>query len=143
MNRVYNNESIIILCIVRLLSDGALDVAKLMLMIVLAVDDRIRTIVTNSNTADELFSILCNDQLLNRKYVSYSPYFLNSLIVLKQSGTILIEGTKIHLVNNKFNKNMRTGSNRMTRVLHASDKVCAILSEMDAFELYKKARIQL
>lgn len=143
MNRIYNNESIIILCIVRLLSDGALDVAKLMLMVVFAVDDRIRTMVTSSDTADELFFILNNDQLLNRKYISYSPYFLNSLIVLKQSGFILIEGTKVCFANNKFNGNMRTGSHRMTRVLHASDKVRAIFAEMDASELYKKAGIQL
>lgn len=143
MNRVYNNESIIILCISHLLSDRALDVAKLMLMVVFAVDDRIRTMITNSDTADDLFLILQNDKLLNRKYISYSPYFLNSLIVLKQLGVIAIEGTNVCLINHKFNKNKKTGSNRMTRVLHASDKVHAILSDIDASELYKKAGIKL
>lgn len=143
MNRIYNNESIIILCIIRLLSEGTLDIAKLMLMVVFAVDDRIRAMVTHSDTADELFSNLQNDQLLNRKYISYGPYFLNSLIVLKQSGAISIEGTKIRFISNKFNGNMRTGSNRMTRVLHISDKVRTVLSEIDTLELYTKAGIQL
>ncbi|MBC5614722.1 MULTISPECIES: hypothetical protein [Bacteroides] len=112
-------------------------------MVVFAVDDRIRAMVTHSDTADELFSNLQNDQLLNRKYISYGPYFLNSLIVLKQSGAISIEGTKIRFISNKFNGNMRTGSNRMTRILHISDKVRTILSEIDTLELYTKAGIQL
>ncbi len=143
MNRVYNNESIIILCISRLLSYGAMDAAKLMLMVVFTVDDRIRTMVTNSNSADELFVILHNDKLLNRKYISYSPYFLNSLIVLKQLGVIAVKETNIYLINDMFNKNTKTGSNRMTRVLNASEKVNAILSGMDASELYNKAGIKL
>lgn len=143
MNRIYNNESIIILCISRLLSYGAMDAAKLMLMVVFTVDDRIRTMVTNSNSADELFVILHKDKLLNRKYISYSPYFLNSLIVLKQLGVIAVKETNICLINDMFNKNTKTGSNRMTRVLNASEKVNAILSGMDASELYNKAGIKL
>ena len=41
MNRVYNNEAIMMLCIVRLLQDGAMDMAKLLLCMVLAIDDRL------------------------------------------------------------------------------------------------------
>lgn len=131
------------LCIVRLLQEGGMDMAKLMLCMVLAVDDKFNPKVRSAYDTNSLYTALENEQLLNRKFISYSPYFINAIIMLRQLKCLGIAGRSLYVENNIFDVEMRTHSRRMARIYSASDNIKRLFGSISVNEMYNKLGIQL
>lgn len=143
MNRVYNNEAIMMLCIVRLLQDGSMNIAKLLLCMVLAIDDRLNPIVRNAYSLDNILAELRKEHSLTRKFISYSPYFINALIMLRQLDCLGKAGDTLYVTNTMLNENVRTRSRRMARIFTASDNLRRFFGSIEVDEIYNKLAIQL
>ena len=76
------------LCIMRLLKNGAMDMAKLMLCMVLAVDDRLNSKIRYAYKIENIYTELCQDSLLNRKFISYGPYFMKKQTCYRAADSI-------------------------------------------------------
>lgn len=90
MNRVYNNEAIIMACVVHLLKKKNMDMALLYLLSTLLIDNQLSTILRVSVYFEQLSVSIRNQGLISRKLDSFGPYFINALVILKQSNIILI-----------------------------------------------------
>ena len=90
MNRVYNNEAILMGCIVHLLKSEMMDLAKLYLYTTLLVDIQLYSFIKKSDSFDQLCTLITNQGLISRKLESFGPYFLNATIILKQNKFIII-----------------------------------------------------
>lgn len=143
MNRVYNNEAIMMLCIVRLLQDGAMDMAKLLLCMVLAIDDRLNAKVRYAYSLEHVYAELHKEHLLNRKFVSYCPYYINALIMLRQLNCLGITGDMLYVTNNILGDGMGTHSRRMARIICASDNIRKLFGAISTSDMYNKLAIQL
>lgn len=127
----------------RLLKNGAMDMAKLMLCMVLAVDDRLNSKIRYAYKIENIYAELCQDSLLNRKFISYGPYFMNAIIVLYQLNCIKNLGNDIYIVDNVFGNEVKTHSRRMVRVFSASDNIIRLFSQISTSEMFNRLRIQL
>lgn len=136
-------KQLIMLCIVRLLKDGVMDMAKLMFCTVLAVDDRLNAKVNQVHDEESLYTVLRKENLLNRKFISYSPYFINALIMLRQLNYLKVYGHNISVTNNAFDEDLRTHSRRMARIIKAVDNIKELLGQVSTNDIFNKSGIQL
>lgn len=143
MNRIYNNEAIIMLCIVKLLQGEFMDMAKLFLCVVLAVDDKLNLQTRNAYSVESLYAEIRNDQLLNRKYISYGPYFINAIIMLRQLNCVGINGDCIYLKKSIFCNEKKIPSRRMKRIYKASENIQRLFGGVSTNEIYNNLGIQL
>lgn len=79
MNRVYNNEAIIMACVVHLLKKKNMDMALLYLLSTLLIDNQLSTILRVSVYFEQLSVSIRNQGLISRKLDSFGPYFINAL----------------------------------------------------------------
>ena len=135
MNRVYNNEAIIMCCIVHLLKTEKMDMAKLYLFTTLLVDIQLYSCVKRSDSFNQLSDYITNQGLISRKLCSFGPYFLNATVILKQNKFIVISDGSISTGNSKFPEGCLR-SNRLERIMKVSDKLLKICSEISTKELY-------
>ncbi len=75
MNRVYNNEAIIMACVVHLLKKKNMDMALLYLLSTLLIDNQLSTILRVSVYFEQLSVSIRNQGLISRKLDSFGPYF--------------------------------------------------------------------
>ena len=97
MNRVYNNEAIIMACVVHLLKKKNMDMALLYLLSTLLIDNQLSTILRVSVYFEQLSVSIRNQGLISRKLDSFGPYFINALVILKQSNIIREFGIRKYL----------------------------------------------
>lgn len=102
MNRVYNNEAIIMACVVHLLKKKNMDMALLYLLSTLLIDNQLSTILRVSVYFEQLSVSIRNQGLISRKLDSFGPYFINALVILKQSNIIEISDGRLQLTNSSF-----------------------------------------
>ena len=146
MNRVYNNEAIIMACIVHLLKTKKMDIALLYLLSTLLIDGQLSKIIQKSMD----FDILSNSikdlgvGLLSRKLISLGPYFINAVVILKQSNTITISDSDgmLHLVDQTFPEG-KLGSKRLGRILRNADILLEMCKGLSTRDTYNKLNIQL
>lgn len=81
MNRVYNNEAIIMACVVHLLKKKNMDMALLYLLSTLLIDNQLSTILRVSVYFEQLSVSIRNQGLISRKLDSFGPYFINALVI--------------------------------------------------------------
>lgn len=71
MNRVYNNEAIIMACVVHLLKKKNMDMALLYLLSTLLIDNQLSTILRVSVYFEQLSVSIRNQGLISRKLDSF------------------------------------------------------------------------
>ena len=74
MNRVYNNEAIIMACIVHLLRRRNMDMPISYIMVTLLIDNQLGTIIRKSQNFEELSDLISKQGLISRKLASFGPY---------------------------------------------------------------------
>lgn len=142
MNRLYNNEAIIMACLVQLLKSEEMDMAKSYLCTTLLVDRQLSAFVKKSRNFDELCILVRNQGLISRKLNSFGPYFLNATIILKQNKFIIINDDKLRLDNSSFPEGCLK-SKRLEKIIKNSKHLLNISSRLSTKELYNNLNIQL
>ena len=102
MNRVYNNEAIIMACIVHLLRRRNMDMPISYIMVTLLIDNQLGTIIRKSQNFEELSDLISNQGLISRKLASFGPYFINAMVILKQSKVIDLSVFSLNPLNHNF-----------------------------------------
>lgn len=142
MNRVYNNEAILMGCIIHLLKHGKMDIAKLYLYTTLLVDIQLCSIIKKSDSFVQLCTLITNQGLISRKLDSFGPYFLNATVILKQNKFIALSDGNLSIGSSTFPEgNLR--SKRLDRIMEKSRKLLKICSGISTMELYHNLNISL
>lgn len=142
MNRVYNNETILMSCIVHLLKSEMMDMAKLYLYTTLLVDIQLYSFIKKSDSLNQLCILITNQGLISRKLDTFGPYFLNATVILKQNKFIMISDGNLRLGSSTFPEgNLR--SRRLDRIMKISEHLLKLCSGISTKELYHNLNIQL
>lgn len=142
MNRVYNNEAIIMACIVHLLRRRNMDMPISYIMVTLLIDNQLGAIIRKSQNFEELSDLISTQGLISRKLASFGPYFINAMVILKQSKVIAISGDVVQLIDYSFpNENLR--SKRLERIINDSNVLLDMCSNLSSKEIYNKLNVQL
>lgn len=142
MNRVYNNEAILMGCIIHLLKNEKMDIAKLYLYTTLLVDIQLYSIIKKSDSFVQLCTLITNQGLISRKLDSFGPYFLNAIVILKQNKFIAISDGNLSIGSSTFPEgNLR--SKRLDRIMKNSENLLKVCSGIATKELYHNMNIQL
>ena len=142
MNRVYNNEEIIMACIVHLLSRRNMDMPISYIMVTLLIDNQLGAIIRKSQNFEELSDLISKQGLISRKLASFGPYFINAMVILKQSKVIAISGDVVQLIDYSFpDENLR--SKRLERIINDTNVLLDMCSNLSSKEIYNKLNVQL
>lgn len=142
MNRVYNNEAIIMACIVHLLKKKNMDMALLYLLSTLLVDNQLSAILKVSVDFEKLSKSIRNQGLISRKLDSFGPYFMNAMVILKQSNIIGISDDRLQLTDYSFPEGSLQ-SRRLGRIIKNSDHLINLCDKLSTKEMYNKLNVQL
>lgn len=142
MNRVYNNEGIIMACIVHLLREREMDIAMAYILSTLLIDGHLGALVQKSMDFDQLSEAIKGHNSLSRKLCSFGPYFINAIIILKQSHIISIIDSRLRLVDNSFPEG-GLHSRRLSRIIKNADRVLELCGNLSATTIYNKLNIQI
>lgn len=142
MNRVYNNEAILMGCIFHLIKNEKMDMAKLYLYTTLLVDIQLYSYIKKSDNFDQLCSLIKGQSLISRKLNSFGPYFLNATVILKQNNFIVISDGNISIGSSTFPEGCLK-SKRLDRIIKMSEHLLKICSGISTKELYHNLSIQL
>ena len=142
MNRVYNNEAIIMACIVHLLRRRNMDMPISYIMVTLLIDNQLGTIIRKSQNFEELSDLISNQGLISRKLASFGPYFINAMVILKQSKVIAISGDVVQLIDYSF-PDENLCSKRLERIINDTNVLLDMCSNLSSKEIYNKLNVQL
>lgn len=142
MNRVYNNEAVLMGCIVHLLKLEKMDMARLYLYTTLLVDIQLYSYIKKSDSFDQLCTLINKQGLISRKLNSLGPYFLNATVILKQNKFISFSDGNLNIGSSSFPEgNLR--SMRLNRIMRIAERLLKICSGISTKELYHNLNIQL
>ena len=142
MNRVYNNEAIIMACIVHLLRRRNMDMPISYIMVTLLIDNQLGTIIRKSQNFEELSDLISKQGLISRKLASFGPYFINAMVILKQSKVIAISGDVVQLIDYSF-PDENLCSKRLERIINDTNVLLDMCSNLSSKEIYNKLNVHL
>lgn len=142
MNRVYNNEAIIMACIVHLLRRRNMDMPISYIMVTLLIDNQLGTIIRKSQNFEELSDLISKQGLISRKLASFGPYFINAMVILKQSKVVAISGDIVQLIDYSF-PDENLCSKRLERIINDTNVLLDMCSNLSSKEIYNKLNVQL
>lgn len=142
MNRVYNNEAIIMACIVHLLRRRNMDMPISYIMVTLLIDNQLGAIIRKSQNFEELSDLISKQGLISRKLASFGPYFINAMVILKQSKVIAISGDVVQLIDYSF-PDENLCSKRLERIINDTNVLLDMCSNLSSKEIYNKLNVQL
>lgn len=100
MDRIANNESLLIYAILNALKNDINQVAKLYLVVIMSVDKAIRGRMARYTTYSDMVKAESEfDQALNRKFLEMQPVFLNAMTMLMLSGKVEKEEERLELTS--------------------------------------------
>ena len=142
MNRVYNNEALIMACIVHLLRRRNMDMPISYIMVTLLIDNQLGTIIRKSQNFEELSDLISKQGLISRKLASFGPYFINAMVILKQSKVIAISGDVVQLIDYSF-PDENLCSKRLERIINDTNVLLNMCSNLSSKEIYNKLNVHL
>lgn len=142
MNRVYDNEAIIMACIVHLLRRRNMDMPISYIMVTLLIDNQLGTIIRKSQNFEELSDLISKQGLISRKLASFGPYFINAMVILKQSKVIAISGDVVQLIDYSF-PDENLCSKRLERIINDTNVLLDMCSNLSSKEIYNKLNVHL
>ena len=129
-------------CIVHLLRRRNMDMPISYIMVTLLIDNQLGTIIRKSQNFEELSDLISNQGLISRKLASFGPYFINAMVILKQSKVIAISGDVVQLIDYSFpDENLR--SKRLERIINDTNVLLDMCSNLSSKEIYNKLNVQL
>lgn len=146
MDRIYNNEALLAIVILRMLEPGAMDLAKLLLMTTILLDDLSRDRLEKAiNAEDFRLKMSRTSKSFNRKYREMTIIFMNAIQLLRQAGCIRYVGsTSVELVSSVSDKNFsEIQSERMNKILSSVDMIQDMFRDVPTATIYNQLRIQL
>ena len=146
MDRIYNNEALLAVVILKILESGAMDLARLLLMTTILLDDLSRGRLEKSvNAEDFRLKMSRTSKSFNRKYREMTIIFMNAIQMLRQAGRLrYVETTSVELVSSVSDKNFsEIQSDRMKRILSSVDIILDKFHEVPTATIYNQLRIQL
>lgn len=146
MDRIYNNEALLAVVILRILESGIMDLARLLLMTTILLDDLSRDRLEKAiNAEDFRLKMSRTSKSFNRKYREMTIIFMNAIQLLRQAGCIRYVGaTSVELVSSASDKNFsEIQSDRMKRILSSVDNILDKFRDVPTATLYNQLRIQL
>lgn len=148
MDRLINNESIVICAVVSAMTMDVNEISKLYLFAVLTGDRAIRKRLLSYTTYDDLVAKeSAYYQALNRKFVEFQPVFLNAMTMLEMAGktekaeTHRYDLTKEGLLMAIELQQEQDGATN--EVLQAALHLNQLLVAKDAKQMYKDFKIVL
>ena len=148
MDRLINNESIVICAVVSGLIMDINEISKLYLFAVLTGDRAIRKRLLSYTTYDDLVAKeSAYYQALNRKFIEFQPVFFNAMTMLEMAGKIEKTETQQYnlsqeglLMAIELQQEQEGATNE---VLQAAIHLNNLLGVRDAKQLYKDFKIML
>lgn len=129
-------------CIVHLLKKKNMDMALLYLLSTLLVDNQLSAILKVSVDFEKLSKSIRNQGLISRKLDSFGPYFMNAMVILKQSNIIGISDDRLQLTDYSFPEGSLQ-SRRLGRIIKNSDHLINLCDKLSTKEMYNKLNVQL
>ena len=129
-------------CIVHLLKKKNMDMALLYLLSTLLVDNQLSAILKVSVDFEQLSKSIRNQGLISRKLDSFGPYFMNAMVLLKQSNIIGISDDRLQLTDYSFPEGSLQ-SRRLGRIIKNSDHLINLCDKLSTKEMYNKLNVQL
>ena len=148
MDRLINNESIVICSVVSALAMDVKEISQLYLFAVLTGDRAIRKRLQSYKTYEDLVvKESAYYQALNRKFVEFQPVFLNAMTMLEMGGKIEKAATR-HYDLTKEGSLMALDLHHeqegtTAEVLQSAIHLYNLLGERDAKQMYKDFKIVL
>lgn len=142
MNRVYNNEGIIMACIVRILRERDMDIALLYLVSTILIDRQLSTGSHGCMDFKQLSSRIKNQGLISRKLDSFGPYFINAMIILTQSKIIAVSEGVLRLIDQSFPSG-KLSSRRLGRIINNADHLLDMCKDLSTEEIYNDLNVLL
>lgn len=147
MDRLINNESIVICSLLSALAMDVNEISKLYLFAVLTGDRAIRSRLTGY----EIYTDLVNKesafyQALNRKFVEFQPIFLNAMTMLEIGGMIEKKGNQQYDLTTDGSMmalELQQEQGTAGEVLKAAIHLNHLMESMDTKQLYKDFKIVL
>lgn len=148
MDRITNNESVIICAALNSLVHDVNDIARLYLYVVLSVDSAIRHRMQSYNTYESLVNRESGfEQALNRKFQEFQPIFLNAMTMLMMTGVtessqdsqINITSKGVTMATDIYNIKSSTSKD----ILEAINRIHILTNSRETKELYKDLKIIL
>ncbi|EIW92841.1 hypothetical protein HMPREF1322_1065 [Porphyromonas gingivalis W50] len=112
------------------------------IMVTLLIDNQLGAIIRKSQNFEELSDLISKQGLISRKLASFGPYFINAMVILKQSKVIAISGDVVQLIDYSFpDENLR--SKRLERIINDTNVLLDMCSNLSSKEIYNKLNVQL
>ena len=146
MDRIYNNEALLAVVILRILESGAMDLARLLLMTTILLDDLSRGRLEKAVNAEDLYLKMSRtSRSFNRKYREMTIIFMNAIQMLRQANRIRYVGSaSVELVSLASDKNLsEIKSDRMKKILSSVAIILKKFSDVSTSTIYNQLRIQL
>lgn len=148
MDRISNNESVIICAALNSLVHDVNDIARLYLYVVLSVDSAIRHRMQSYNTYESLvYRESGFEQALNRKFQEFQPIFLNAMTMLMMTGlTESSQDSQINITSKGVTMatdicNIKSSTSK--GILEAINRIHSLTNSRETKELYKDLKIIL
>ena len=148
MDRIINNESVVICAILSALVLDVDDIARLNLFVVMTTDRAIRNRLVNYANYEEMVGKESSYyQALNRKFVEFQPVFLNATTMLLMGGKVEKTAEAKYSLTNEGNQmawelqNYQEGV--MENVRQAAIQLAAMIGQKDTVTWYKDLKIVL
>ena len=142
MNRVYNNEGIIMACIVHILRERDMDIVLLYLVSTILIDNQLSAELYGCIDFRQLSNRIKSQGLISRKLDSFGPYFMNAIIILKQSNTITVSEGVLQLIDKSF-PNGNLSSRRLGRIINNANRLLDICKDLSTEEIYNELNVFL
>ncbi len=145
MDRIYNNEALLSIVILRLLEFGSSDVSRILLFSTVLIDDTSRSKLNKSVSSDDFFLKMRHTvKSFNRKFRETTVIFLNAIQMLKQAGSIDYKERDLVLLHKLAAiHTLDINSNRLADILSSVQKIHVILKNISTEILFGQLRIQL
>ena len=144
MDRIYNNEALLSIVILRLLDFGPSDVSRMLLFSTVLMDDTSRSRLNKSVSSDDFFLKMRHTiKSFNRKFRETTVIFLNTIQMLKQAGSIDYKERDFLLHKLAAIYTSDINSNRLAEILSSAQKMHEILKNISIEILFSQLRIQL
>ncbi len=129
-------------CIVHILRERDMDIALLYLVSSILIDNQLSAELYGCMDFRQFSSRIKNQGLISRKLDSFGPYFMNAMVILKQSKIITVSEGVLRLIDLSF-PNGNLSSRRLGRIINNANRLLYICKDLTTEEIYNNLNVLL
>lgn len=129
-------------CIVHILRERDMDIALLYLVSSIQIDNQLSAELYGCMDFRQFSSRIKNQGLISRKLDSFGPYFMNAMVILKQSKIITVSEGVLRLIDLSF-PNGNLSSRRLGRIINNANRLLYICKDLTTEEIYNNLNVLL